>query len=173
MAGSKRTSRKEPPTVDAKVEPAAVQVAEVQPPLVATESAKPEISWAAKVNQVLTWILEGNSDHLIRDAIAETWPGEDEAGLVLGAFEQVATSAGKTRAAIEDWCIEAMRFLYQKQVEIGDYGGAMRAVTDLHKLATRRADPEAEKPGRKQNLRIADVGDEKRARLAARIARLG
>lgn len=119
----------------------------------------------------MTWILEGNAPQLIRDAIREQWPGENVEAMLGKAIESVTTSAAKTKAFVADWSIEAMRFLYQKQVEIGDYAGAMRAVESLHKLAT--AGKTAASNTAPQPLKVADGTDAKRERLAQRIARLG
>lgn len=127
---------------------------------------------AAKIHQVLTWILEGNSEHLIREAVAETWPGEDATPLIIAAFDQVATNAEQLRGSVADWCIESMRFLYQKQVEIGEYGGAMRAITELNKLAGKSAQPAKHEGTAEAFPRILDAAD-RRKELAARIARLG
>ena len=149
MAGSKPTSPSEPPTEDAKAEQ----------------------SRESKVHQVLTWILEGNAEQLIRESIQETWPSESVPSLLLEACDSVATSAANSRSFVEDFAIEAMRFLYQKQVEIGEYAGAMRAVESLHKLAT--AGKIAKTEPKPQPLKVADGTDNKRQRLAERIARIG
>lgn len=134
-------------------------------------TSKP-VSEAAKINQVLTWILEGNSEHLIVEAIESTWPGEKARPLILGAFRQVAANAELTRDTLADWCVESMRFLYQKQVEIGEFGGAMRAVKELAGLAKKRP---AESPKTVEDEsfpRVLNVVDRRR-NLAERIARRG
>lgn len=101
-----------------------------------TTIAKP-VTEAAKINQILTWIMEGNSEHLIQEAVEATWPGEDSAPLILKAVRGVKKSAKTMRANAADWCIEATKFLYAKQVEIGEYTGAMRAVKQIAELTTK------------------------------------
>jgi len=89
-----------------------------------------------KLNQVLTWILEGNSEHIIREAIEETWPGEKSRPLMIAAAKRCHRDAGTLRKRVADWCLAATHFLYQKQVENGDYAGAMRAVDQISKLTS-------------------------------------
>ena len=130
------------------------------------------VSEAAKIHQVLTWILEGNSEHLIREAVESTWPGEDATPLIVATLRHVGRSAELTRSTAEDWSIEALKFLYQKQVEIGEYRGAMRAVRELAAMAAKRR-PKAEQPEKDDAFpRVLNV-DDRRRKLAQRIARIG
>ena len=130
------------------------------------------VSEAAKIHQVLTWMLEGNSEHLIRETVESTWPGEDATPLIVKTLRHVGKSAELTRATAEDWSIEALKFLYQKQVEIGEYGGAMRAVRELAAMATKRR-PKADQPEVVETFpRVLNV-DDRRRNLAERIARRG
>ena len=98
-----------------------------------TEIAKRPPVDEKKLNQVLTWILEGNSEHIIREAIEETWPGEKSRPLMIAAAKRCRKDAGTLRGRVADWCLAATHFLYQKQVENGDYAGAMRAVEMIAK----------------------------------------
>lgn len=97
----------------------------------------PPISETAKLHQVLTWIMEGNSEHLIQEAIESTWPGDKPGPLILKAVSSVKKSAKAMRSNAADWCLEATKFLYAKQVEIGEYAGAMRAVKQIAELTTK------------------------------------
>jgi len=133
---------------------------------------------AEKVHQILTWILEGNSEHLIREAIADTWPGEESEPLIIAAFEQVSKSGEMSHEQVQNWCFEATRFLYQKQVEIGEYAGAMRAVRQMQEISAARTKQE---PVQKHvaHHHTHELGvitneniDEHRHRLAERIAEL-
>lgn len=132
------------------------------------------VSEAAKIQQVLTWMLEGNSEHLIREAIEGTWPGERAEPLMLKTIAAMSDSAEKTRRTITDWSVEALRFLYQKQVEIGEFTGALRTVGELRKLAENKG---AGKPAKETVTpdtfpRVLNV-DARKRELAERIARLG
>jgi len=131
-----------------------------------------QVSEAAKIHQVLTWILEGNSEHLIREAIESTWPGEDATPLIVKTLRHVGKSAETTRQTAEDWSIEALKFLYQKQVEIAEYAGAMRAVRELVAMAAKRR-PKSDQPEDAGTFpRVLNV-DDRRRQLAERIARRG
>lgn len=130
------------------------------------------VSEAAQINQVLTWILEGNSEHLIIEAIESTWPGEESQPLIVGAFRQVAANAESTRETLADWCVESMRFLYQKQVEIGEFGGAMRAIKELAGLAGKRAKQADVEANDEAFPRVLNV-DDRRRHLAERITQRG
>lgn len=109
---------------------------EADPTTTLAELPKP-ISEAAKLHQVLTWIMEGNSEHLIQEAIESTWPGDKPGPLILKAVRSVKKSAKSLRTNAADWCLEATKYLYQKQVEIGEYAGAMRAVKQIAELTTK------------------------------------
>lgn len=93
---------------------------------------------AAKVHQVLTWLLEGNSEHSIREGIAKNWPAEESQPLILSALAALEESGKRPHAEVQNWCFEATRFVYQKQIEIGEYAGAMRAVRQLLDLSEGR-----------------------------------
>lgn len=94
------------------------------------------VNKAAKVQQILTWILEGADRETIKQAIAETWPGDESQPLIMAAVLSVKKQARRLKATAADWCLEATRFLYQKQVEIGEYGGAMRAVKQISEMVS-------------------------------------
>lgn len=97
----------------------------------------PEDTEAAKVNQVTTWILEGNRDHLIREAIRETWPTADADALILEAMQSVERAAAELRGRADDWALESLRFIYAKQIEIGEYAGAVGTIKQIHALTAK------------------------------------
>lgn len=94
------------------------------------------------VNQIVKWILEGNSEQAIREGIRDTWPTASEQPLIAAAIESIIRAGEATRSTIDAWAIEAVKFLYAKQVEIGEYAGAMRAVKMLVDLAATKPEPE-------------------------------
>ena len=78
--------------------------------------------------QVLRWLIEGQTEHDIIEAIGVRFPDRD-AGEVIGtAIESVAASGQFSRDVVRGWCYEAYRDLYRKMVSIGDYAGALKAV---------------------------------------------
>ena len=62
-------------------------------------------------------------------------------------FENAADITEKSRIG---WCLEAYRELYRKMVEIGDFNGAVRCVSEISKLT-----------GVKQQKRIKSVNTNK------------
>lgn len=96
---------------------------------------------ADKIHAVLVWMLEGQSEHAIRDAIQGNWPGEDSAPLILKALQATEDGAAKTRERIEAWTIEATKHIYTKCIAIGEYAGAMRAIKQLNELTAEPAEP--------------------------------
>jgi hypothetical protein len=109
--------------------------------------------------------LEGNSKEAIEEAIAETWPDEKEKPLIVAAMSALRQSAKSMQSNASAWCIEALRFLYQKQVEIGEYAGAMRAVKQISDLAT-PAKPGATVPQQQPTI-INNIGVQVDARVDA------
>jgi hypothetical protein len=124
------------------------------------------------VQQVTTWILEGNSTEAIEEAITETWPGEQREPLIVAAMSALNRSATSLRDNAADWCLESLRFLYQKQVEIGEYAGAMRAVKQICDMALpKAAGPQAPPapPNVNVQVNIADDGRNRVAEFAERV----
>ena len=63
-------------------------------------------------------------------------------------FVKVARMPAEVRRG---WCIEAMRDLYRRLVETGDYSGAIKAVKEMANLAgvdAKKAPPAAGDPAR-------------------------
>lgn len=90
---------------------------------------------AAKQQQVLTWILEGNSEHDILEAINAQWPNEKAKPLIVNALDELAKSGTVDKTAVAGWCFEATRFVYGKMIEQGDYTGALRAIKQLKEIS--------------------------------------
>ena len=127
---------------------------------------------AAKIQQVTTWILEGNSKEAIEEAIGEMWPSEQRHLLIDAAVSTMNRSAASLRESAADWCLESLRFLYQKQVEIGEYTGAMRAVKQICDLAipkTAGAQAPPAPPNVNVQVNIADDGRNRVAEFAERV----
>lgn len=102
-----------------------------------------------QANQVLTWMLEGNSVFAIEAAIRETYPGADPQPLMLHAARELIESSKVPRDLMMGWCFQATRLLFARMVDVGDFAGALRAIKQLDDLATRNCpDPTPEgEPG--------------------------
>jgi hypothetical protein len=82
----------------------------------------------AALEQVLKWVLAGHSEADIEEAIGKSWPDKPPAALILAAGDHLRASASFDVRTVLGWCIEALRDLYKRMVDIGDYAGAIRAV---------------------------------------------
>jgi len=89
-----------------------------------------------QVNQVFNWIVDGRFEHDITEAIAEHFEGAQPKPLIVAAMQRIAKSADVEPDIIRGWCIEATRHVYQKAIELGDLATALRAVKQLHSMAT-------------------------------------
>lgn len=84
--------------------------------------------------EVVRLMLEG---HSLTDVIEymqkenKDLTGEQAAQWAFTWFEQSADIPEKSRLG---WCLEAYRELYRKMVEIGDFNGAVKCVTEIQKL---------------------------------------
>lgn len=83
------------------------------------------------------WILTGASEHQIKEAIDNAWPGQEAQPLIVAAVDELRKSGDFETGVIRGWCFEASRDLYRKMTEIGDFAGALRAVKQILQMAGR------------------------------------
>lgn len=89
-----------------------------------------------KVEQILKWMLAGQSEFVIAQSMAEHWPHAEPGPLITAAVDQLVKSATENdETVVTGWCFQATRFVYQKQIEIGDYTGALRAIKQMAEFA--------------------------------------
>lgn len=113
-----------------------------------------------QLEQVVTWILEGNNPPIIRDSIEKQMPELDPDQILQQAWQQIHDAGG--------WTAAALMFIYRKQVEIGEYGGAARSLKQMQ-----TPPPPTEKA--RAFPRIVTTGntiDDRRKIIEARIAEL-
>ena len=89
-----------------------------------------------QLKQVYAWVLDGHDEHHIREAILAEWSDADPPMLLAAALDKLAQSADFNEALLLGFCLEATRHLYQRMLGIGDFSGALKAIQQLHKLAT-------------------------------------
>ena len=77
-----------------------------------------------KLAEIIKNILEGNSVHVIRAAIAEQWADESNPDELIAAARQAIKAAGGMKS-------EAQRHIYNQLMQIGDYSGALRALEKI------------------------------------------
>jgi hypothetical protein len=89
-----------------------------------------------RVETVLKWIVSGNSESDIVEAIAEKW-GEDQAKpLIVAALAKLADAGRPDPDTLRGWAIEATREIYRQAMAAGDLAAALAAVKQLARLTT-------------------------------------
>jgi len=128
LAGVKPDYRREPEPQ----EPASP--AEAPPPkneLVLSPPTTP----AGKANQVLKWIVSGASEYDVAEAIAATFPADDQAALLLAGLRLLSESSTIDPGTLRAFAFEATKDIYRKAVEISDFPTALRALRQLQDIA--------------------------------------
>lgn len=90
---------------------------------------------AAQVQQVFRWIVEGQSEQDIVEAVEAKWPDSKGRPLILAAVKRIAESASPEQDTVRGWCIEATRHTYAQALAAGDFGAALRAIKQLAAFA--------------------------------------
>lgn len=96
-----------------------------------------EITCSKPEQQVLQWIIEGQSDADVLAAVAKFWPDTDADKLYESAVDQIAKASQVESDVLLGWCLMARRELFRKMFEIGDFAGALRATEKIESLATK------------------------------------
>jgi hypothetical protein len=90
---------------------------------------------AALVSLVFQWILDGHSEHHIRESLADRDPGVPADALIIEAVKRFAEAGQFQPEIMLGWCAEAYRDIYRVAREAGDVATALRAVKLLSQLA--------------------------------------
>lgn len=90
-----------------------------------------------QINQVLEWIVAGNTEHDIRESIAKHYPGVDASMLIARAFMRIASDSRATPEGVIAWTFAAGRHIYKKMVEANDFGGSLKALKFIQDTAVR------------------------------------
>jgi hypothetical protein len=91
---------------------------------------------AGRVDQVFAWLVGGHSEADVVGAIEKYWPGTKPRPLLVAAWKKIARSGASADAdSVKGFCVEATRAVYQKAMETGDYGVALRAIRQLSEFS--------------------------------------
>lgn len=96
--------------------------------------ASKRISETALTAEVVRLMLAGHSLSDVIEYMQNKQKGisvEQATEWAFSWFEQSADIPEKSRLG---WCLEAYRELYRKMLDIGDFNGAVRCVTEIQKL---------------------------------------
>lgn len=96
------------------------------------------------VVQVFKWVVAGNSETDIREALAEKFPGSDPVKCLTAVMVRLKSSGDADRDVVFGWCVESTRDLYRRMVEIGDFANALRAVKQMSDLVNKHVSNEPE-----------------------------
>lgn len=83
----------------------------------------------------MQWIIQGNTEHDIKDAIAQKFPGEKAEPLITTIVKRLEDSGQTSPDLVKGFCIEATRELMRKMIEVGDYANALAAVKTMHAIS--------------------------------------
>lgn len=95
---------------------------------------EPAATPAQQMEQVRKWVVSGATAADIEEAIAKAYPTADARALMLCVFDAITETGSAPAGTLRGFCIEALKELYRRMVEIGDYPGALRAVKELQAL---------------------------------------
>jgi len=90
-----------------------------------------------KIDQILKWMLAGESEFKICQAIADNWPLCEAGPLIQAAVDELQKSSESDPDIVNGWCFQATRFLYNQMIQVGDFSGALRAVKQMSDLTKR------------------------------------
>jgi hypothetical protein len=96
---------------------------------------KSAVSHEDRVHQVFQWIIGGASEREIEQAAAKEWPDVKCRPLIVTAMKGIAKSARPDPEAVEGWGFEALRVVYQRALEAGDFSAALRAIKQIVELS--------------------------------------
>lgn len=88
--------------------------------------------------QVIAWMIEGQREADIVEALANHFPGTDAAPVLAAAGAHFQNAAGCPSEIVIGWALEAYRDIYRRMMESGDYQGAARVAKELVALASRK-----------------------------------
>ncbi len=85
---------------------------------------------------VLKLIIEGQAEGDIKEFLTEAGLSDDDGlKMIEAAFAELDKTLDISQDTRLAWCLEALRDLYRQLVNIHDYTGAIRAVTEIAKLS--------------------------------------
>lgn len=116
-----------------KARPAGKEIPTAPP--VGDHQADPDVDpRIVALRQVADWILRGENEVSIQEAIKAKFPAEDAVELLVGAFEYIGELAGTDPELRRTWHIAARREIYRRVVEIHDFKTARDILRDLAQL---------------------------------------
>lgn len=88
-----------------------------------------------QLHQILQWVIDGNDEHDVREAISEKFPGMDADAALAEIVGHLSAAGQASGDVVRGYCIEAYRKLYHRMVGIGDFANAARVIKELSKFS--------------------------------------
>ena len=85
-------------------------------------------------NTLLKWIVTGNADADIIEALKSKVPDGNHALMLQRVMHHLATVGDIDRPTVRGFCFEGFRELYRRMLEIGDFANAARALKQLYDM---------------------------------------
>jgi hypothetical protein len=111
-----------------------------------TKSISTSTQTCSPAAQAILWMLEGNRSEDIAQALRAKFPDEEPTALLNAAADHFATVAQADPLVIRGFCLEALREMYRRMVDVGDYAGALKALKELMAYATKCSVPPTDDP---------------------------
>lgn len=86
------------------------------------------------LEQVIRWIVEGESDGDILASIVEAYPTQDPRQLYEAAIDRIEKASTVEANVVYGWILMARKELFRRMLEVGDYTGALRATDRIESL---------------------------------------
>ena len=87
------------------------------------------------VEKVVQWLTTGQTEADVREALGEMFPAAPPSIVMTKLGERLQAEGRPDCVAVRGWAFLALRELYRKMVEIGDFDGALKAVKEITTLA--------------------------------------
>jgi len=84
--------------------------------------------------QVIAWLLDGRRDEDILADLTIYFPDVRAKAVLAEVVEHFEAIATGDKTVLVGWAIEALRDLYRRMIEAGEFEGALRAVKELAAL---------------------------------------
>ena len=85
--------------------------------------------------QTLKWILEGQHERDILEAIRQKFPKEDPQTTLAAVIQHLIALAGADPVVLRGFALAAYREIYYRAMQIGDFANALRCVKELARAA--------------------------------------
>jgi hypothetical protein len=94
----------------------------------------------ARIEQVFVWIIQGQTEYNITQAIRTQWPDVEPMPLIVKTLERLVQSSKFNPDVIRGWVFEAYRELYRNALAAQDFASAIRIIAKINEMAGSEGD---------------------------------